>query len=55
MSLNHGDQTLWSVYIKIGNLDSKIWQSQKRPSILLLGSISIFYKCLEDENNKNQD
>ncbi len=29
MNLSHGDQTLWPVYITIGNLDAKIRQSQK--------------------------
>ena len=55
MSLSHGDQTLWPVYITIGNLDSKTRRSQIRPGTLLLGSISIVYEHLEDRNNKDQD
>ena len=54
MSLSHGDQTLWSVYITIGNLDSKTWRSQTRPGTLLLGSIPIIHKRSDDGNNKNQ-
>ena len=55
MSLSHGDQTLWPVYITISNLDSKIRRSQTRPSTLLLGSIPIVHEHSEDGNNKNQD
>ena len=55
ISLSHGDQTLWPVYITIGNLDSKTWRSQTRLGTLLLGSIPIVPKRLEDENNKDQD
>ena len=55
MSLSHGDQTLWLIYITIGNLDSKTRRSQIRPDILLLGSIPIVHECLEDGNNKDQD
>lgn len=28
ISFSYGDQTLWPIYITIGNLDSKIQQSQ---------------------------
>ena len=55
MSFSHGDQTLWPVYITIGNLDSMTWRNQTRPGTLLLGSIPIVHKRLEDENNKDQD
>ena len=55
MSFSHGDQTLWSVYIIIGNLNAKIRQSQKQPETLLLGSISIVHKRSEDGNNKDKD
>ena len=55
ISLNHGDQILRPVYITIRNLNAKTQQSQKRPGILLLGSISIIYKRLEDANNKNKN
>ena len=55
MSLRHRDQTLWPVNIIIENLDAKTRQSQKRPGILLLGSILIIYKRSEDANNKNKD
>ena len=37
MSLSHEGQTLWPVYITIGNLDTKTWQSQKQPETLFLG------------------
>ena len=55
MRLSHGDQTLWPVYITIGNLDAKIWQSQKRPGILFLGSIPIIHERLKDTKNKDKD
>ena len=55
MSLSHGDQTLWPVYITIENLDTKTRQSQKRPRMLLLGSILILYERSEDANNKDKD
>ena len=54
ISPSHGDLTLWLVYITIGNMDFKTRQSQTRPSTLLLGSILIVHKRLEDKNNKNQ-
>ncbi len=55
MSLSHRDQTLWPVYITIGNLDAKTQQSQKQPRTLLLGSIPIVHERSEDANNKNKD
>ena len=55
MSLNHGNQILWPVYITIGNLDSKIGRSQKRPGILLLDSIPIIHKRSKDLNKKDKD
>ncbi len=55
MSLSHGDQTLWPVYITIENLDAKTRRSQKRPGTLLLSSISIIYECFKDANNKDKD
>ena len=53
MSLSHGDQILWPVYIIIGNLDAKTRRSQKRLGTFLLGSIPIIHERLEDANNKN--
>ena len=55
MSLSHGDQTLWPVYITISNLDLKTRQSQTHLGTLLLGSIPIVHECSEDGNNKDQD
>ena len=55
MSLSHGDQILWPVYITIGNLDSKTRRSQIHPDTLLLGSIPIVHEHSEDGNNKDQD
>ena len=52
MNFGYKDQTLWLVYIIIGNLDAKTRQSQKRPGILFLGSISIIHEWSEDANNK---
>ena len=55
MSLSHGDQILWPVYITIGNLDAKTRRSQNRPATLLLGSIPIVHERAEDSNNKDRD
>ena len=55
MSFSHGYQTLWPVYITIGNLDVKIRQSQKWLETLLLGFIPIIHKRSKDANNKDKD
>ena len=55
MSLSHGDQVFWPVYITIGNLDAKICWSQNWLDTLLLGSIPIVDEQAEDSNNKNRD
>lgn len=55
MSLSHGNQTLWPIYISIGNLDSKTRHYQTWSGVLLLGSISIIHKWSEDGNNKNKN
>ena len=55
MSLSHVNQTLWPVYITIGNLHAKTRQSQKRLRTLLLSSILIVHERSEDANNKDKD
>ncbi len=55
MSLSHGDQVLWPVYVTICNLKAKIRRSQNRPGTLLLGSIPIVHERAEDSNNKDRD
>ncbi len=55
ISLSHGDQTLWPVYITIRNLDAKTRRSQNQPGTLLLGSIPIIHEQFEDVNNKDKD
>ena len=55
MSLSHKDQTLWPVYITIGNLDAKTRQSQKPAKTLLLSSILIIHERSEDTNNKDKN
>ena len=55
MSLSHGDQIPWPVYITMRNLDAKTRQSQKWPGTLFLGSIPIIHKRLENANNKDKD
>ena len=55
ISFSHEDQTLWPIYITIGNFDAKTWHCQTRPGTLFLRSIPIVYKRLEDENNKDKD
>lgn len=55
MRFSYKNQTLWSIYITIENLDVKTWQCQKWLKSLLFGSIFIFYKQWKNENNKNKD
>ena len=55
MSFSNKNQILWPIYIIIENLNVKTWQSQKRPSILLLSYIPIIHEWSEDTNNKNID
>lgn len=55
MSLSHWNQTLWPVYITIKILDAIIQQFRKCPRMLLVGSIPIIHKGLEDANNKDKD
>ena len=55
VSLSHEDQTLWLVYITIGNLEAKTRQSQKRPGTLFLDSIPIVHERSKDTNNKYKD
>ncbi len=55
MSLSHGDQVFWLVYVTIGNLDAKTRRSQNWPGTLLLDSIPIVYERAEDSNNKDRD
>ena len=55
MTFSHGDQTLWPVYIIIGNVDAKTRRSQKQLRTLLLGFIHIIHKRSENANNKNKD
>ena len=55
ISLSHGDQILWAVFITIENLDAKTWHTQKWPGTLLLGFIPIIHERLENANNKDKD
>ncbi len=55
MSLYYRDHILWSVYITIGYLDSKTWQSQTQLGTLLLDSILIVHERSEDRDNKDKD
>ena len=55
ISLSHEDQVLWPVYITIDNLDAKTRWSENLPGTLLLGSLSIVHKQVEDLNNKDRD
>ena len=55
MSFSYRDSILWLVYITIGNLDAKTWQSQKWPGILLLSSIPIIHERSEDAYHKYKD
>ncbi len=55
VSLGYEDQTLWSVYILIRNLDAKIRRSQKQLGMLLLDSIPIIHEWSEDAKNRDKD
>lgn len=55
MSLSHEDQTLWPIYITIGNLNSKTWQIQTHLATLLLRFIPIVYEFSKDKKNKERD
>lgn len=55
LSLSHGNHTQWPVSIIIENLDTKIWESQKRPRTIFLGSIPIIHKGSENKNNKDRN
>ena len=55
ISLSHGDQVFWPVYIIIDYLDAKTRQSQNWPKILFLSLILILHKRAKDSNNKNRD
>ena len=55
MNPSHGDETLWPVYIIIGNLDSETWHSQTWLGTLFLGFIPIIHERLEDGDNKDTD
>ena len=50
-----GDQTLWLVYIIIGDFDEKTCQSQTCPGNLLLGFILIVHKRAKDLKNQNKN
>ena len=41
MTQHHGDQSLWPVYMTIGNLDRATRRSQTRPGLVLVGLIPI--------------
>jgi len=41
LTMLHGDQSVWPIYLTIGNLDAKIRRSQLKPSTVLLGFIPI--------------
>ena len=53
--LDHEDQILWPIYIIIGNLDAKTWQSQKRLVTLFLSFILIIHKQSKNANNKDMN
>lgn len=55
MILCYRDQTLWLVYITIGNLDSKTRYSKTRPGILFISSIPIIHEWSKDGDNKDEN
>ena len=55
MSLSHGNQTLWPIYITIGNLDAKTRRSQKWPGTLFLSSIPIIHEQSKETDKKDKD
>ena len=48
LSLHHGDQSAWPIYITIGNLDRKTRRSQKVPGSVLLGFLPITSETVDD-------
>ena len=55
MSFCHWDQTMWPVYIAVGNLDAKTRRNLTQPGTLLLGLIFVIHERLGDRNNKKKD
>ena len=49
LSLHHGDQSVWPIYITIGNLDRKTRRNQTVPGSILLGFLPITSETA-DEN-----
>ena len=48
LSLHHGDQSAWPIYITIGNLDRKTRRSQKVTGSVLLGFLPITSETVDD-------
>ena len=44
LTMLHGDQSVWPIYLTIGNLDAATRRSQLKPSTVLLGFIPILEK-----------
>ena len=55
MSLSHGDQVFWLVFITIDNLNIKMRSTQNWPNTSLLDFILIVHGQVEDPNNKDRD
>jgi hypothetical protein len=48
LSLHHGDQSVWPIYITIGNLDRKTRRNQTVPGSILLGFLPITSKTADE-------
>ena len=48
LSLHHGDQSAWPIYITIGNLNRKTRRKQTVPGSILLGFLPITSETADD-------
>ena len=48
LSLHHGDQSVWPIYITIGNLDRKTRRKQTVPGSILLGFLPITSETVDE-------
>ena len=48
LSLHHGDQAAWLVYVTIGNLDQRTRRKQTVPGLILLGFLPITLETAEN-------
>ena len=52
LSLHHGNQSAWPIYITIGNLDPKTHRKQTVPGSVLLGFLPITLEIVDDSKSR---